>query len=68
MISIQDEGCGIEEERIDQLGEAFHTSKELGTGLGLMVSKRIIQDHGGTVRFESAVGNGTTVKITLPIV
>lgn len=66
-IRIQDEGCGIEKERMVRLGEAFHTSKEGGTGLGLMISKRIIEDHGGTMEFDSVVGKGTTVDIALPI-
>jgi signal transduction histidine kinase len=66
-ISIQDEGYGIDAERIHNLGEPFYTTKNEGTGLGLMVSSQIIQDHKGELTFNSSVGNGTTVIVTIPI-
>lgn len=65
---IVDEGEGISEDKIPKLGEPFFTSKEHGTGLGLMVSQRIIEVHKGTMVIESAVGWGTLVTISLPIV
>ena len=48
--------------------EPFFTTKEegKGTGLGLAICKRIVQEHGGTLAVESAVGRGTTVRIELP--
>lgn len=66
-ISIRDEGMGIPEEKIKKLGEPFYTTKERGTGLGLMVSYRIIEEHQGTVQIESEIGKGTTFTIILPL-
>lgn len=67
LISIQDEGIGISKEKLQRLGEAFFTTKERGTGLGLMVSYKIIEEHKGSIRIESEVGKGTTFFITLPL-
>jgi PAS domain S-box-containing protein len=60
-------GVGIPEERIPRLGEPFYTTKEKGTGLGLMVSFKIIENHHGQMVFSSELGRGTTVDITLPV-
>jgi two-component system, sporulation sensor kinase E len=65
-ISFTDEGCGIPEDRIPRLGEPFYTTKEKGTGLGLMVTFKIIENHGGSMRILSEVDKGTTVEIKLP--
>ncbi|MFC0213059.1 ATP-binding protein [Paenibacillus chartarius] len=62
-----DEGQGIPEERIPRLGEPFYTTKEKGTGLGLMVSYKIIENHRGRMSITSELGHGTTVDIMLPI-
>jgi len=66
VITIRDHGVGISEEMIPKLGDPFVTSKESGTGLGIMISQRIIQSHQGTMEIRSAVGKGTTVTINLP--
>jgi two-component system, sporulation sensor kinase E len=66
-IAITDQGCGIPEDKIKKLGEPFYTTKERGTGLGLMVSYKIIEEHQGKIEVESQVGVGTTFYITLPI-
>lgn len=66
IITITDEGCGISEEMIRKLGDPFVTGKESGTGLGIMVSQRIIQSHRGTLEFKSQLDAGTTVTISLP--
>lgn len=66
-ISIRDEGEGIPADKVKKLGEPFYTTKERGTGLGLMVSFKIIEEHGGTIEVESEVGRGTTFHIYLPI-
>ncbi|ANS76329.1 hypothetical protein AWM70_18575 [Paenibacillus yonginensis] len=68
LIGIIDEGEGIPFERLAKLGEPFYTSKEKGTGLGLMISQRIIEAHKGTLNINSMVGWGTMVTITLPLV
>jgi PAS domain S-box-containing protein len=65
-IKIKDSGMGIPKEILPKLGEPFYTLKEKGTGLGLMVSFRIIESHKGTISFESVENEGTTVIITLP--
>ncbi|GAA3312435.1 hypothetical protein GCM10020331_000140 [Ectobacillus funiculus] len=61
-----DEGSGISEENLKRLGEPFFTTKENGTGLGLMVSFKIIQEHGGTIQIKSQLGRGSTFEIKLP--
>ncbi|MDF2856377.1 MAG: kinE [Neobacillus sp.] len=66
-ISIQDEGIGIPKENLKRLGEPFYTSKERGTGLGLMVCYKIIDEHKGTIQVESEEGIGTTFHLTLPL-
>lgn len=66
LIQIVDFGIGISPERIQKLGEPFYTTKEKGTGLGLMVSYKIIETHGGEIKIHSEVGKGTTVDIRLP--
>jgi len=67
VISFQDQGCGIPEDRIAKLGEPFYTTKETGTGLGLMVSFKIISHHGGNINVDSKVGVGTTFEVRLPV-
>ncbi|SFJ36228.1 two-component system, sporulation sensor kinase A [Paenibacillus sp. UNC496MF] len=66
-IRIQDAGYGIPQEEITKIGNPFYTTKETGTGLGLMVSMRIVQNHRGTMRIESKVEKGTVVEVVLPI-
>lgn len=66
-VAIIDEGCGIDQEKLAKLGEPFYTTKQNGTGLGLMVTKKIIEEHGGGFNIKSNLGVGTTVTITLPL-
>ncbi|MCD1261730.1 PAS domain S-box protein [Paenibacillus athensensis] len=66
-IALKDRGCGIPPERLSKLGEPFYTTKEKGTGLGMMITYKIIEDHKGTMHIESSVGKGTVVSITLPV-
>lgn len=66
-IRITDTGCGIPESKIPKLKEAFYTTKEHGTGLGLMITSKFIEEHEGNLRFESSVGIGTTVEVLLPV-
>lgn len=65
-ITIEDNGEGMSEETLNKIGETFYTTKERGTGLGVSLSKEIIRLHGGEMRYESLIGKGTTVYITLP--
>ncbi|MBD3919051.1 PAS domain S-box protein [Paenibacillus sp. PR3] len=66
-IRIKDAGFGIPHEEMIKIGTPFYTTKETGTGLGLMVSMRVIQNHKGTMRVESEVGKGTMVEVILPV-
>ncbi|WP_404470001.1 ATP-binding protein [Sutcliffiella horikoshii] len=63
---IKDEGYGIPEEVINKVGQPFFTTKEQGTGLGLMVSMKIIENHGGQLTIQSEEKVGSTVEILLP--
>ena len=67
VVSVTDEGCGMDQEKIDKIGEAFYTTKENGTGLGLMVTYKIIEEHQGKVAIESKLGVGTKVNVMLPM-
>jgi signal transduction histidine kinase len=67
-LSISDDGSGIESDSLRRLFEPFFTTKPKGTGLGLWLSQRIIQDHGGTIVSESEPGKGTRFTITLPTI
>ncbi|EPZ46289.1 PAS domain-containing sensor histidine kinase [Alicyclobacillus acidoterrestris] len=62
-----DHGCGIPEDQLDKIGQPFHTTKPSGTGLGLLVTNRIISDHHGRVEINSRVNVGTEVKIVMPL-
>jgi len=66
LIRIKDTGCGIAPDRLVQLGEPFYSTKEKGTGLGLMVSYKILEAHNGYMRFNSKLNVGTQVDIYLP--
>ncbi|SDZ58006.1 two-component system, sporulation sensor kinase A/two-component system, sporulation sensor kinase E [Evansella caseinilytica] len=66
-IQMKDEGTGIPPEKIHKLGEPFYTTKKDGTGLGLLVSYRIIKKHGGQIIIESELNKGTQITILLPI-
>ncbi|WP_051251399.1 ATP-binding protein [Paenibacillus harenae] len=65
-IRIQDEGSGISKEQLSTLGQPFYTTKDKGTGLGLMVTYKIIDNHQGRITVESEMGVGTIFRIRLP--
>ncbi len=69
VVAIADTGCGIPEEDIPRVFEPFFSTKEAddGTGIGLSLTYWIIQDHGGRISVESAVGKGTTFTTYLPV-
>ncbi|WP_246197148.1 PAS domain-containing sensor histidine kinase [Cytobacillus depressus] len=66
-ISIKDEGTGIPKDKVEKLGQPFYTTKERGTGLGLMVTFKIIEEHKGRIEVESELGVGTIFNIFLPL-
>jgi two-component system, sporulation sensor kinase D len=65
-ITISDTGSGMSLEQKKNLYKPFFTSKENGTGLGLISCKKIVEAHGGIIEFESTENKGTTFTITLP--
>ncbi len=66
-IYIKDNGEGIDKDMLDKIGEAFYTTKGKGTGLGIFLSKEIIDGHQGEIIYSSTKGEGTIVIIKLPI-
>jgi signal transduction histidine kinase len=65
-VRVRDNGCGIPPERIDRIFNPFFTTKEKGTGLGMAISKKIVEAHQGTIEVASEPGRGTEFTITLP--
>lgn len=68
LISIEDQGCGISQERLKRIGEPFYSTKEKGTGLGLMIIFNIIKEHQGKIQIKSELNKGTKVLICLPYI
>ncbi|MFC7370060.1 ATP-binding protein [Fictibacillus iocasae] len=64
---IEDNGKGMSHEELDQIGLPFYTTKSKGTGLGTMITYRLIQEMYGKLKYESQLGVGTRVLITLPV-
>ncbi len=67
VIELTDTGCGIKDEDLKNIFNPFFTTKPQGTGLGLAVTHKIIQEHNGKVKVESVWGGGTAFKIYLPL-
>jgi signal transduction histidine kinase len=66
-IDITDTGRGMSVEEQEQVFRPFFTTRHTGTGLGLPITREIVQRHGGSVRLESAPGVGTTITLRLPL-
>ncbi|GAC1504067.1 MAG: hypothetical protein NVS2B12_16310 [Ktedonobacteraceae bacterium] len=67
-IMVRDTGVGISDEQLKHIFQPFYTTKAHGIGLGLAISRRLIEDHGGYLRVESQFGYGSTIAIRLPFV
>jgi PAS domain S-box-containing protein len=69
VVTIQDNGCGISEEDLPKIMDPFFTTKPQGhgTGLGLSITQTIIREHNGCITFDSQIGRGTKVVISLPV-
>ena len=67
-ITVSDTGIGIEPEALAKVQQPFFTTKKGGTGLGLAICAQLVKDNGGTFEVESKLGEGTIIRITLPIV
>jgi nitrogen fixation/metabolism regulation signal transduction histidine kinase len=66
-ISVGDTGVGLPEEKVGKVFDPFFTTKSKGLGLGLALTKRVIEEHGGKIDFKSREGKGSTVIILLPM-
>jgi signal transduction histidine kinase len=66
-VEIADTGIGIAPEHREQIFEVYFTTKPNGSGLGLPTTRRIVEEHGGTIAVESEPGKGTRVRIQLPL-
>jgi signal transduction histidine kinase len=66
-VAVTDSGCGMTAETAARVFEPYFSTKGSGTGLGLPIAKKIIEDHGGTIAVESEPGRGTTVTVELPV-
>jgi signal transduction histidine kinase len=67
-IAVVDQGAGMDSSTRDQVFEPFFTTKESGSGLGLSTVYSIVQQAGGSVTVESAVGRGSTFSVRLPLI
>ena len=65
-IEVEDNGCGIPEDKVKDLFKPFYTTKASGTGLGLVIVKKMIARMNGTIAIESRRDMGTVVTISLP--
>lgn len=66
-LEISDTGKGMEEEILERIFEPYFSTKDIGTGLGLPIAKKIIEDHGGGIHISSKLKEGTRVTIHLPV-
>lgn len=66
-VSFADNGLGIEAGGKERLFDPFYTTKPEGLGLGLYTSQRIVREHGGEIQAESQPGEGTQVRVWLPL-
>jgi signal transduction histidine kinase len=65
-VSVSDTGPGFPPDRAEQIFDPFFTTKPHGTGMGLRISRSIVESHGGRLWAESAVGRGATFHLSLP--
>ncbi|MFC1477678.1 ATP-binding protein [candidate division KSB1 bacterium] len=66
-ISVSDSGCGMDDEVLKKIFDPYFTTKKDGTGLGMPIIKRIVEEHGGEIEVFSSVNEGTTVTVILPV-
>jgi len=66
-VEFRDTGNGISSNMISRIFDPFFTTKPSGTGLGLSICHEFVRAHGGEIQVESAEGNGTSVRIILPV-
>jgi signal transduction histidine kinase len=66
-LTFSDHGSGISPDDISKIFQPYFTTKDVGIGLGLAITERIIKEHGGSIDVESEVGCGTTITVSLPL-
>ncbi|MBA3460229.1 MAG: sensor histidine kinase [Deltaproteobacteria bacterium] len=66
-LEVRDTGRGISAEDLERLGTSFFTTRPNGTGLGVVLAQGVINQHGGTLKYDSTVGHGTTATIHFPV-
>lgn len=67
VISVSDTGVGIEPDKLDKIFDAYYSSRQQGSGLGLPIAKKIVEQHNGTITVDSVPGKGACFTIKLPI-
>ncbi len=65
-LEVKDDGRGIAPENMSRVGTSFFTTRDSGTGLGFVLARNVVEQHGGRLELASELGKGTTVTITLP--
>src|SRR5438046_10256976 len=68
LITFVDSGAGMSAENLSRVFEPYFTTKPAGTGLGLLIVRRIVREHGGELSIESREGKGLTLTIRLPYI
>jgi signal transduction histidine kinase len=66
-LKVRDDGIGISDADLERIFEPYFSTKEAGVGLGLAITQRIVQEHGGRIEVVSRVGEGTEFQIVLPV-
>ena len=67
VLEIVDDGCGIAADELEQVFDVYYSGSKEGSGLGLPMARRILEEHGGTLDLSSTEGEGTTVRLEVPL-
>ena len=68
ILEVSDTGIGMADETLENIFNPFYTTRRDGTGLGLAVTERIVEEHDGRIEVNSKLGEGTVFKIILPVI
>jgi signal transduction histidine kinase len=66
-VRLRDNGCGIPRDKLDRIFNPFFTTKDKGTGLGMAISRKIVEAHEGSIDVVSEPGRGSEFAIALPL-